>query len=812
MRKILILLFSILCISSCKDLKQAQSDISDMQQDITEIFGKLDSIEKQLAALQEAYDNGKIIKDVKPFKTSEYSGWEIVFSDDSSIHIYDGEDAVIPVLKINQQLYWEVSYDNGETFELVLDAEGQPIMSKGDKGDEALSLRVVINDDGYYVIESYYESNPDKVEDSIELPVSSSLDSVISTIVKDPVSEVITLIMANGDEYKFNLDVLYPTGIVVLAEKIMMPKEGTSSFIFRVNPSNAVVKLDLDVENPMFELDMVNSQMTRSYVTSSANYVLDEIVCVTDESGKLKEGQYKAVVRDLGVSDEYAEGAVLVLNTKDAEGSSIQISSDMFKILSVDKPVFTSFSINGSYAENLEGEFITIRLPYGTDVTSLSVDFTISEGVVSVDDKIVNPKDKIDFSSPVKFTVTDNCGCSCVYFVSVSYSDIPVVYINTKDSAPIVSKETWLKNTDIYITNAGEHSKQYTSAQIRGRGNTTWGYTKKPYAIKLDSKEEVLGMPKHKRWVLLANYLDKTCIRNSIAFEISKRSSAIAWTPKGYHVDVVLNGEFLGNYFLCEQVKIDENRVDITEMEASDNDAESITGGYLLEFDNNMDEIFCFYTPTKFDYRPKGLPLMVKEPEDPTTEQRTWLTNHIAEVESALYSEGSTTEDYLKYIDLDSFIDYWLVYELTGTGEPTHPKSVYMWKERGGKIHAGPVWDFDYFTFHPAYKNMLINTNAVWNNRIINDPSNRAAIKARWMASRDKYQAILAEIDRQYALVKESAEYDAQLWPVDPLFYIPNINQDPNREKDLTVQQSVERMRTYYQTKFEYMDSYFSTF
>ena len=84
----------------------------------------------------------------------------------------------------------------------------------------------------------------------------------------------------------------------------------------------------------MFELDMVNSQMTRSYVTSSANYVLDEIVCVTDESGKLKEGQYKAVVRDLGVSDEYAEGAVLVLNTKDAEGSSIQISSDMFKISS----------------------------------------------------------------------------------------------------------------------------------------------------------------------------------------------------------------------------------------------------------------------------------------------------------------------------------------------------------------------------------------------------------------------------------------------------------------------------------------------
>ena len=476
------------------------------------------------------------------------------------------------------------------------------------------------------------------------------------------------------------------------------------------------------------------------------------------------------------------------------------------------KAQFTQFEINGVKASNLEEKFINVSLPYGSDVTALKPSFQVTFGKVYVNEKEVISSSEIDFSSPVEFTIVAEDDRTEKYVVSISYSDLPVVYINTKDSAPIVSKEIWLEDTEIYITNAGEYSEQYTSAQIKGRGNTTWGYTKKPYAIKLDSKDDVLGMPKHKRWVLLANYLDKTCIRNSIAFEIAKRSSAIAWTPRGYHVDVVLNGVFMGNYYLCEQVKVDKNRVNITEMEASDIDAESITGGYLLEFDNNMDEIFCFYTPTKFDWRPKGLPLMVKEPEDPSAEQRTWLTNHIASVETALYAEGSTTEDYLQYIDLDSFIDYWLVYELTGTGEPTHPKSVYMWKERGGKIHAGPVWDFDYFTFHPYYKNMLINTNAVWNNRIINDPANRAAIKARWMASRSKYETILEEIDRQYALVKESAEYDAVMWPIDPLFYVPNINQDPNREKDLTVDQSVERMKTYYKAKFEYMDSYFSTF
>ena len=476
---------------------------------------------------------------------------------------------------------------------------------------------------------------------------------------------------------------------------------------------------------------------------------------------------------------------------------------------------FNSFEINGVTASQLDEKFITVRLPYGTDVTSLKPSFQTTFGKVYLNEKEILSGSVIDFSSPKEFTIVADDGREEKYIVSISYSDIPVVYINTKNAAPIVSKEDWLKGTDIYITNAGEYSEIYTSAQIKGRGNTTWGYPKKPYAIKLDSKDDVLGMPKHKRWVLLANYLDKTCIRNSIAFEISRRSSAIAWTPRGYHVDVVLNGVFMGNYFLCEQIKIDENRVNITEMEATDINEESITGGYLLELDKNMDENFCFYTPARPD-RPIELPIMVKEPEDPSAEQRIWLQNYITEVETALYSEGSTTEDYLKYIDLDSFIDYWLVYELTGTGEPTQPKSVYMWKERGGKIHAGPVWDFDYYTFQSAYRKQLINTNAVWNNRIINDPSNRSAIKARWMESRAKYQTILEEIDRQYALVKESAEYNATLWPVDPLFYVyvsySQTYVDPNREKDLTVEQSVDNIKTYYNRKFQYMESYFSAY
>ncbi len=478
-------------------------------------------------------------------------------------------------------------------------------------------------------------------------------------------------------------------------------------------------------------------------------------------------------------------------------------------VLLDEKPKFTSLSLGGSEASDIDSKFISVKMPYGTDVSSLAMEYTVNNGTVSSNGVEVKSNSSKNFTSPVKFTITAENGAEANYYVSISYSGIPVVYINTKDAASITSKETWLKGTEIYVTNAGEHNSLYSNSQIKGRGNTTWGYHKKPYAIKLDSKEQVLGMPKHKRWVLLANYLDKTCIRNSIAFEISKRSSGIDWTPRGYHVDVVLNGVFMGNYYLCEQIKADENRVNLPD------------GGYLLEIDKNYDEVNKFYSP----YYER--PFMVKEPDEDelTPAAFEYIKNHVTEVEYALKNHSSE-EDYLKYIDLDSFIDYWFVYELTATGEPTHPKSVYMWTDAEGKFHAGPVWDFDYFTFHPYYNNRLIFDEwTVWSNPILFDsgtetisgithygiPNKVAAIKARWNESREKYRTIIDEIDRQYALVKESAEYNAKMWPIDPVFYVPGKTYDPNREHDLTVDQSVARMKEFYQTHFEFMDDYINS-
>ena len=795
MKKSIILLLSvIICCFSCSK--------------IDELEDRINIIEQQLSELTSAYESGKIIKDVKACTNGDLTGWTITFSDNQSINIYngvDGKDGITPILNVNPDGFWEVSYDNGVTFNLLTDSEGNYFTSKGKDG---ASVRIAVSEDGYYVFELYYNSNPDNVIESIKTPMSSSPSNSIKSIVKDQYSGTITLEMADGSVYQFNLDVTYPTGIVVLAETVFLPREGKTSFAFRVNPSNAVVDLNLDQENPMFQLDMVLGEMTRSYVTKPEYYSIDVIEASTDKDGNVIEGQYVVTVKDLGVSEDYCQGAAIVLNTKDAQGDKIQISSDIFKIMTPDKLQFTTFSINNSYATNLEDKFIDVKLPYGTDIKALRPDFVVSEGVVKVNDVEITPNTPLDFSSPVEFTITGNEGFEDKYIVSISFSGLPVVYINTKNGAPIVSKEDWLEDSEIFITNADEYNDIYKSASIRGRGNTTWGYSKKPYAIKLDKKKEVLGMPKHKRWVLLANYVDKTCIRNSVAFELASRMEGLDWTPRGKHVDVVLNGQFMGNYFLCEQIKVDENRVNITEMEPTDTDPEAITGGYLLEVDKNYDEVNKFMSYNSVvvgNGEFQQLPFMIKEPDEDVLvpAQFSYIQNHVEEIRVALYESGSTTSGYLQYIDLDSFIDYWLVYELTGTGEPTHPKSVYMHKDRGGKMHMGPVWDFDYYTFQPYYKDKLINMNAVWNDRVINDPANHPIIKQRWNACRDQLRTIAEEIDRQYQIVKESAEYNWQLWP-------SNLN--VNRDDALSIDDAVARMKTYYINKFNYMDSYINTY
>ena len=164
---------------------------------------------------------------------------------------------------------------------------------------------------------------------------------------------------------------------------------------------------------------------------------------------------------------------------------------------------------------------------------------------------------------------------------------LPVAYLTTP--APVTSKDEWIPDASMVIVTPGTLDILYRGTlSVKGRGNSTWNYPKKPYALKLDKKSEMLGMKKHKRWCLLANWMDRTLMRNAVAFEIS-RHTGLDWTPDGRFVEVILNGEHLGNYYLCEQIKVDKNRVDVAEPDPAD-----VSGGYIFELDSNYDEVNKF--------------------------------------------------------------------------------------------------------------------------------------------------------------------------------------------------------------------------
>lgn len=230
----------------------------------------------------------------------------------------------------------------------------------------------------------------------------------------------------------------------------------------------------------------------------------------------------------------------------------------------------------------------TATLPTVTDFSSVVLDFTIfGETVFVGDTELISGVTEVDASEPVTITVK-NGTAETSYTLKVRNTGLPIVRITTPGGRSVTSKETWMEGAAMRIENPDGTVDYEGAMSIKGRGNSTWNYPKKPYALKLDKKDKVLGMPKHKRWVLLANWKDRTLLRNEAAFWLS-RQTGLPYTVRGQFVELEFNGSHAGNYYLCEQIKLDKNRVDIEEMEDFETDPDLITGGYLLELDTYHD-------------------------------------------------------------------------------------------------------------------------------------------------------------------------------------------------------------------------------
>lgn len=814
-------------IESCKE-----TDLSGIEADIKDLQGRVDALEAAVDALRAAYEGGKIISAVAPHPTED--GWLVTFSDNSTISLTngrdgatgatgaagaDGLDAITPLLMIDTSGFWMVSYDDGASYEHLLGADGAKIKalgidgapgndgangSDGADGKDGLCVRVVVDDRGLYRFEVYDPADPSTVVESVDTPYDSDPAAVVRAIRKDPANGVISIEMADGSVFAFNLDVCYPTGIVLLADAVAIGKGGEASFEFRVNPSNAFI--DFDSERGMVRLDLVNSALLSrgvadSYITEPENFRLEKIEAALTPSGDVKAGQYRATIRDLSAARDYAQGVALVVNTVDGNGSPVQISSDMMRVEWGAGSSIQSFAVNGYEAQGVGTDRLLVMLPYGTDAKKCVATFTTSAaGLYADGQEVVSGQTEIDLSMPRDLTVRSRSGVESKVRVALCHSSLPMLYLSTP--GPVESKEVWVEGSRIELLNTADGQWDMdVPLSVKGRGNSTWRYPKKPYALKLDKKNQVLGMPRHKRWVLLANYIDPSRIRNAFAFEVARQTESLPWTPRGEFIDLVVNGEFMGNYYLCEQIRVDPERVAITEMGASDNQGEALTGGYLLELDVAMDEVNTFYTPRR------RLPVMVKSPDDDvmTPEQLAYIGAYFDRIENTIYTTNYLVDGaYRELIDLESFADWWLVHEICGNGEPTHPKSCYMTKDRGGKLCAGPVWDFDWGTFTSATAEKFVANNSLWYYRLLRDPVFIDIVKRKWAALLPKLEAIpdgflFPTADRMAA----SLSHDRAIWP---RFIDPDLEADVNEDNSLTAEEATRRMVDNYRRHLLWLD------
>lgn len=267
---------------------------------------------------------------------------------------------------------------------------------------------------------------------------------------------------------------------------------------------------------------------------------------------------------------------------------------------------------------------------------------------------------------------------------------IPVLYIETEDRQPVTSKTEYigamywldpLGNED--VESLGSEAEPLPM-QIRGRGHSSWKGPKKPYKIKLGKKTAVMGMPSNKHWALL-----KPSENTVAGLELGKLMG-MAWTPDFRPVEVMLNGDYIGLYFLTETIRIGENRVDIYEQNDQETDPALIKGGWLVEVDNYKDE--CqIVIPENSRW---NLTIRYHSPEDLSGAQLKWLTDEFKALNAAIYSADKTSAVWEEYLDAESIARFFILQEVMDNPDGFHG-SFYLHKDLGDNARwiAGPVWD-----------------------------------------------------------------------------------------------------------------------
>ncbi len=435
------------------------------------------------------------------------------------------------------------------------------------------------------------------------------------------------------------------------------------------------------------------------------------------------------------------------------------------------------------------------------------------------------------------------------YIIKMYNTGLPVVRINTGGKS-VTRRDTWVEGATMRIDLPDGTVAYQGSLSLKGRGNGTWTETeKKPYALKLDEKAKILGMHKQKRWCLLANYKDRTLLRNDISLWIA-RQTEMPYTVSGRFVELVWNGKNMGNYYLCEQIRIDNNRVNIAEPNLEDPE----NGGMLILIDDFLD----YSSSDRQDKSPMvgfrstgsnrryDLPYVLKDPEEDadgkllnsSSKPFKYIQNYVNTMEDAIYALKTNPDNskVKQYLDYESAVDYVLIQELTMNHDsyntwPKHgPHSAYLYKDAGGKLCYGPVWDFDYHTY-TLYGDFSQNqwNGSSWNSnenprlrqwellKMDNKGGNkyyfadlakydsefRSLLVQRWNQYKNTWKTEFPKyVDMMADSIRLSESYNNTLWKKNESL----TNYRQNGDYALTFQQAVNAIKTAFQKRWDWID------
>lgn len=379
--------------------------------------------------------------------------------------------------------------------------------------------------------------------------------------------------------------------------------------------------------------------------------------------------------------------------------------------------------------------------------------------------------DVSSLENPIEITVNISKNIKAEFFNPQDFTGLPILYVDTEGSE-INSKEDYVEGSVSIIGSNDFPDLSSAEMKIKGRGNSTWWQggigrpdnMKKPFQIKFGDKTKVLNMPKDKKWVLLAEISDISLIRNKIVREIANMGS-FDYVPQAEYTELFINNKHAGTYLIGQKVEESKNRVNIGD------------DGYLVEIDTDahgrIEEDDVYFRSNVWSSHYKDGVFNIKEPSlDFDSEKFNLIKDHINSFEDALFGDNFKDPDigYRSFIDLSSFIDWFLVNEISKNQDAASFSSIYFNYIPGEKIKMGPIWDFDLAFGNVNYSNaenpegFWIKDN-LWYKRMFEDPYFKQMVQERFDYYNNNLSLILSKISGFETYLSKSQKKNFELYP-----------------------------------------------